>query len=63
MKRFNHMYSIAFVVINGSDDGEKTTAAEVREGLLKRLASMTDDELLEAIGYPDDTYEMTGDAA
>lgn len=63
MSRYNHMYSIAFIVINGSEGGERTTASEVRRAILERLASTTDDELLEAIGYPDDTYEMTGEAA
>ena len=58
MKRFNHMYSISFIVINGSEDGEHTTPAEVREAILKRLETTTDDELLEAVGYPEDTYEM-----
>ena len=57
MKKFNHMYSIAFIVVNGSEDGEATTAAEIRRGILERLATATDDELLEAVGYPDDTYE------
>lgn len=56
MNRYNHMYSIAFSVINGSEDGEHTTPSEVRQAILERLASTTDDELLEAIGYPDDTY-------
>jgi len=59
MNRYNHMYSIAFVVINDSEDGEATTAAEIRKGILERLANTTDDELLEAVGYPDDTYEET----
>ena len=57
MKRYNHMYSLAFSVVNNSEDGERTTPAEVRRAIFMRLAAMTDGEVLEAIGYPEDTYE------
>ena len=57
MKRYNHMYSVAFLVINSSEDGERTTPNEVREAIFLRLAEMSNDELLEAIGCPEDTCE------
>ena len=55
MKQFNHMYDIAFSVVNGNEDGE-VTGAEVRDAILDRLESLDNDEILEAIGYCD-TYE------
>ena len=55
MKEFNHMYDIAFSVVNSNEDGE-VTGAEVRDAILDRLESLDNDEILEAIGYCD-TYE------
>ena len=57
MKKYNHAYSISFSLVNTSEDGEKTKPSEVREALLKRLASIDDNELMECVGYPYDTYE------
>ena len=59
MKQFNHMYDIAFYVVNGNEDGE-VTGAEVRDAILDRLAELDNDEILEAIGYCD-TYEVEDD--
>ena len=56
MNQFNHMYDIAFAVVNRNQDGT-VTAAEVRRAILDRIESMDDDMLLESIGYCD-TYEM-----
>ena len=57
MPTFNHMFTIAFTLENGSPEGE-TTGAELRAALLKRIHGLPDDELVEACGYPDDTYEV-----
>lgn len=57
IRRYNHMYTIAFEVVNTSPDGEETTAEEIREAVLKRVNSIPDSEVLEAVGGPDDTYE------
>lgn len=54
---YNHMYSLTFTVINGSETGEETTPEEVRYAIKKRLESISDDELMECLGYPDDTYK------
>lgn len=59
MKTFNHMYDIAFSVVNENADGV-VTGAEVRDAILDRLAALDNDEILEAIGYCD-TYEETED--
>ena len=56
MKEFNHMYDIAFSVVNSNEDGE-VTGSEVRDAILDRLAELDNDEILEAIGYCD-TYEV-----
>jgi len=57
MAKFNHLYDIAFSVISNDEDGEDITGAMVRESILRRLAGITDDEIMEAIGYCD-TYEI-----
>ena len=57
MAQFNHLYDIAFSVISENEDGEDITGAMVRESILRRLAGITDDEIMEAIGYCD-TYEI-----
>jgi len=56
MKQFDHMYDIAFSVVNGNEEGE-VTGAEVREAILNRLADLDNDEILEAIGFCA-TYEV-----
>lgn len=61
---YNHLYTIAFSVENSSEDGEATTAQQLRHGILDRLAGLTDVELLEAVAGPEDSYnveEFTGE--
>ena len=60
MTTYNHMYVIAFSVENHSETGEQTTAQQLRHGLLARLAGITDSELLEAVGAPEETYSIHG---
>ena len=58
MKRFNHMYALAFAMVSTDPTGEHVSAQDVRNAVLKRLASLTDVELVkEAVGLPLDTYE------
>lgn len=57
MNRYNHAYSISFSLTNTSEDGEKTTARELREAIIKRLASIDDQELKESVGCPWDTFK------
>lgn len=54
--KYNHMYSFTFSLVNESENGEETTPQEVRNAIKKRLESISDDELMECMGYPDDTY-------
>jgi len=58
--KYNHMYDIAFSVVNESAVGE-VTPTEVCKAILKRLTELNDDEILEAIGYCD-TYEVEEDS-
>lgn len=57
MARFNHGFDIAFSLIN-SDESGNATPKELRTAILERLASLADDELLEAIGAPFDTFQV-----
>jgi hypothetical protein len=59
MAKYNHMYTLAFSLENNCPTGEKTTQAEIVSALNKRIAELIDEGLIpEAIGYPDDTYEV-----
>jgi hypothetical protein len=57
MAKFNHLYDISFSVISEDEDGVDITGAMVRESILRRLEGITDDEIMESIGYCD-TYEI-----
>lgn len=58
MTTFNHAYSFCFSVSGSrTDDGMDVTAEQLREALIHRLKHMDDDELLEAVDAPFDTYE------
>lgn len=60
--RYNHAFSIAFSV-ETANDAENVSSSEIRAGVLKRLADIGDFELVEAVGMPFDTYEVTLDDA
>jgi len=55
---YNHAFTLAFSV-ETANDAENVSEAEIRSGLLKRLADIDDYELVEAVGMPHDTYETT----
>jgi len=58
MPTYNHAFDIAFAIPHSSDPtGENVTAIEIRQAIYKRLNSLSDDELLEAVGLPFHTYE------
>lgn len=60
MKKYNHMYTLAFEVVNESPDGENTTDEEIVTALLRRIASIMDgsgaSDFAEACGLPDNTF-------
>jgi hypothetical protein len=55
MKRYSHMYDIAFEVVNCTEDD--VTGPEVRDAIINKLARLNDDDLLEHIGFCD-SWEM-----
>jgi hypothetical protein len=57
MKMYNHAYSIAFSVVSKHPEGDDITPQQFRHAILKSLAALVDDELMEALGAPFDTYE------
>jgi hypothetical protein len=59
MKRYNHAYAIAFSVSGSAHPaGEDLTQEQLVFAILKRIADLVDNnELVEAVGLPHDTYE------
>ena len=56
--KYNHAFTFAFSLENSSPDGSETSADELRSALLNRLMNITDDEIIENVGLPFDTYEV-----
>lgn len=56
--RYNHAFTIAFSLTSSDPSGCDIDAASLRIAILTRLEHLTDDELIEAIGAPFDTFEM-----
>ena len=54
--KHDHAYTFAFNLISDHESGEDVTGSMLREGILKRLADMNDDELWENCGCPFDSY-------
>lgn len=54
----DHAYDIAFSLRSFTADGSDVKARDIRSAILARLASLTDDELLEATGAPFDSYAL-----
>ena len=58
MTTYNHAYSIGFAVEHSvHPEGADVTPFQLRQAILKRLASIDDNELEEACDAPWDTYE------
>lgn len=58
LPRFNHALDIAFSVETHDADGGDATPAAIRRALYERIAALNDDELMEAVGAPYDSYEL-----
>ena len=50
---FNHAYDIAFEVLSSKEDGSDVTPKMLREAIRARLASLSNDEMLEACSHYD----------
>lgn len=56
---WNHAFDIAFSLVSQRQDASDVNPQAIRNAILGRLATLTDDELMEAVGAPFDTYEET----
>ena len=64
--RYDHAFTIAFSLVSSDPSGCDVAPAELRTAILTRLAALADNELIEAVGAPYDSYEMdvpSGEAA
>lgn len=59
MKTYNHAFCLGFSVAGSTrQDGEDITTIQFVSALLKRITDLVDNnEMLEAVGAPMDTYE------
>ena len=57
MAKYSNLYDIAFEVVSDTDDGSDITGGKVRMAILKKLARLSDDEIMEHIGFCD-CYEI-----
>lgn len=56
MTIYDHAFTIAFSLRSCCPDGRDVSPGMIRTAILTRLASVGDEELLEAVGAPFDTY-------
>ncbi len=61
MTKYNHMFTIAFTAVSEHPTADDMKGKHYRTAIMTRLASMDDDEFMEACGLPDDSYEVTED--
>lgn len=57
MPKYSNLYDIAFEVISYTDDGSDIRGNAVRKAIQKKLDSLSDDEIMEHIGFCD-CYEI-----
>lgn len=55
MNTYDHAFTIAFSIKSNHPEGDDISPQQYRHAILSRLASLVDDELLEAVGMPIDT--------
>ena len=53
---YNHAFDIAFTLLSAHPRGDDVTAEMIRAALVERLRALSDEELIEAVGRPFDTY-------
>ncbi|HEX2842066.1 hypothetical protein [Hyphomicrobium sp.] len=61
--RYDHAFTIAFSITSHHKDVDDIKPQQFRNAILARLASLVDDELLEAVGFPFDTFVIETAAA
>lgn len=60
-QKYSHALALAFEASSEHETGEDLTAGELRAAIIRRLSSLDDEELSEAIGVPWDTHEIEPD--
>jgi hypothetical protein len=64
MSRYRHTFSIAYTVESDEREGNDLNKLDHLVAISKRAAeAFNNDELLEAVGVPDDTYDKVEDSA
>jgi hypothetical protein len=56
--RYSHAYSINFELKSFDHTGEHPSPTQLRAAILQRLASLTDTELIDAVGPPHDSSKL-----
>jgi hypothetical protein len=56
--RYRHAYSINFELKSFDHTGEHPSPTQLRAAILQRLASLTDTELIDAVGPPHDSTKL-----
>ncbi len=58
MAKFNHAFTIAFSIVSDADDGSDISPEIFEKVIIERAKSLyREEQLIEAIGAPFDTYE------
>lgn len=55
---YNHAYDFAFSIETSDASGGMVNGRHFREAIERRLAALSDDELIEAVGLPFDSIEV-----
>lgn len=55
---YNHAYDIGFSIETSDASGGMVMGRQFREAIERRLSSLSDDELIEAVGMPFDSHEV-----
>ena len=65
MPIYNHAFDMGVSIETSfpAEEFDKIPPAQFRAAILRRLASIPDEELLEALGGPSDTYAVPGEDA
>ncbi len=62
--KYNHMYVMAFSLESTDPDGKDVTATDFTQAVLKRVIDINqNNEWDEAVGSPNDTYEVQDEDA
>jgi hypothetical protein len=56
--KYNHAYTMGFSLESNHETGDDVTATQARTAITQYLNNLSDNELLENLGYPFDTYEV-----